>query len=157
MQRGLDQQAIEGVRTDLQGMPALYLGGKVFTPATLEQFLQARIDAANGILAARAAWLDATRQYAALDEETGQVMRDLKRLVIGAFGEQSPKLADFGFKATAATPWTPEKTALAVARRAATRAVRKTRGPKARLAITGAAPAAPATPDAPDAPDDAKE
>ena len=136
-QRGLDQQAIEGVRTNLQGMTELHLGGRAFTPASLEAFLQTRIDAANGILAARAEWLDAARRYEALDRDTSLVMRDLKNLVIGIYGEQSPKLADFGFKASPPTPWPPEKVQAAVAKRAATRLARKTLGPKARLDVKG--------------------
>jgi hypothetical protein len=152
-QRGLDQQAIEGVRTNLEGMSELHLGGRKFTPASLEAFLQARIDAANGILAARAAWLDATRRYEALDRDTSVVVRDLKRLAIGAFGEQSPRLADFGFRATQSSPWPPEKVQAAVAKRAATRAARNTMGRKARLAIKGTVEPTPAHPAGPTAPE----
>jgi hypothetical protein len=142
---GADQQAIEGVRKDLQAMPTLYLARQIFTPASLEQRIQARIDAANAITVAKAAWLKAVADYDALDGETSLILRDLKRLVVGAFGDDSPKLADFGFTAKKVTTLTEEQKAQAVAKRAATRAARGTRGPKAKLSVTGSAPSTSST------------
>ena len=54
--QGLDQHVIEGIRKDLAGMGSMPLDGKVYTPATLEARIQARIDAATAILVAKAAW-----------------------------------------------------------------------------------------------------
>jgi hypothetical protein len=137
---GSDKQAIEGVQKDLQGMQVLHLGGREFTPTTLEDYIQVRVDAANAILIAKAAWLKAILTYEALDGDTEVVLRDLKRLVIGAFGEQSPKLADFGYEPPKQFTWTEAQKAAAVAKRAATRKARGTLGPKARLAITATTP-----------------
>ena len=136
---GADQQAIQGVNQDLQGMPLLYLAKQIFTPQSLAQRIQQRIDAANAIDAAKAAWLKAITDYEAIDGGTDLVLRDLRRLVIGAFGEDSPKLADFGFSAPKKAQWSEATKAQAVANRAATRKARGTRGPKAKLAIKGAA------------------
>jgi hypothetical protein len=151
VQQGADQNVIEGIRKDLQGLPALYLGRRQFTPTSLEDFIQARIDAASAILAAKAAWEKAVADYEAAAIDTDLVVRDLQGFVVGAFGDDSPVLADFGFTPRKLPLWTEEKKAAAVKKRAATRVARGTRGPKAKLAITGAPPAtaATATPEAP--------
>ena len=109
----------------------------MFTPTTLEDYFQARIDAASAIVTARAAWLKAIADYEALYDDANVVRQDLKQLVRGAFGRDSPQLADFGFAPRKSVTWTEAKKAAAVAKRAATRAARGTRGPKARLAIKG--------------------
>ena len=140
---GLDQQVLEGIQRDLQTMPTLYLGGETFTPATLEARIQARVDAANAILAAKAAWLATVTTYEALDKQTSLLVHDLKQLVLAAFGQDSPKVADFGFTAPKRTPLTEAQKEAAVAKRKATRLARKTLGPKAKLAITGATPKPP--------------
>ena len=136
-QQGVDQQVLQGVRTTMQGMPMAYLGGESLTIPELEARIQARIDAATRILAAKAAWQAAIDQYEALDQQTSVILRDLQRMVIGAFGENSPKLTEFGFIPPQRPTWTPEKTRAAVAKRAATRLARGTRGPKAKLALKG--------------------
>jgi hypothetical protein len=138
--RGSDQQVLDGVHKDLQSVAVMYFASKTFTPATLEDYIQARIDAATTIVVAKAAWQKAILDYEGLDGETEIVLRDLKRFVIGMFGDDSPKLADFGYTPPKQVVWTEEKKATAVAKRAATRAARHTRGAKAKLAITGATP-----------------
>ncbi|MGD0525542.1 MAG: hypothetical protein ABSE49_10380 [Polyangiaceae bacterium] len=92
-----DQQALAGVRKNLHAMSVLYLGGRVFTPPTLEALILTRVDAANAIEASKAAWQRAIVAYADLADETDVVLRDLRRFVIGAFGGESPKLEDFGY------------------------------------------------------------
>jgi hypothetical protein len=144
--QGSDQQIIEGIRGDLLGMTTLYLGGRTFTPQTLEQFIQIRIDAASAIAEARAAWLKTIADYEGIDADTRIVVRDLQRLVVGAFGDQSPKLAHFGFTPEKKPAWSEETKAAAVVKRAATRAARSTRGPRARLAIKGATSTSHAAP-----------
>jgi hypothetical protein len=137
-----DQQAIDGIRKDLPAVPALYLGGRTFTPAGLEAFFQARIDAAAAILAARAAWVDAAAKYEAMLPDTELVRRSLQAFVEGFFGPASPRLADFGFVPRKKTVLTDAQKAQAVAKRAATRKRRGTMGRKAKLAIKGQVPPA---------------
>jgi len=136
-QQGADQQILQGVRTVMQGMPMVYLGQEFLTIPDLEARIQARIDAATKILAAKAAWQQAVAEYDAIDVQTSVIVRDLLHTVIGAFGADSPKLADFGFVAPKRAVWTPEMTTAAVAKRKATREARHTMGPKAKLAIKG--------------------
>lgn len=135
--QGADQQVLHGVRTHLANIPALYLAGKIFTPAALEARIQQRIAAAGAILAAKAAWQQAVRDYTESDKEGDLVIRDLEHTTIAIFGEDSPKLADFGFSAQRRAVWTEEMHVAAVAKRKATREARHTTGPKAKLAIKG--------------------
>jgi hypothetical protein len=143
--QGTDQQVIQGIEKDLQTMPALPLGGTAYTPGSLVAFVQRRIDAANGVITAKANWHNAVVTYEALNLKADEVIRDLKALVIGAFGSASPKLADFGFTPRKVTVRTPEQKAAAAAKAKATRKARNTMGPKAKLAVKGtvAPPTAP--------------
>jgi len=151
--QGKDQQIIDGIGKDLQTMSTLYLGAKTYSPPSLAALIQSRIDAANKVTVAKAAWHDASASYKAIDVDVGVVVRDLKALVIAAFGSTSPKLADFGFTPRKRTILTPEQKAAAAQKRRATRAARHTLGPKAKLKITGANPQGTAngTPAAPTA------
>ncbi len=148
--QGKDQQVIVGIKTDLQTMSSLPLGGATYTPSSLSAFIQSRIDAANAVITAKANWLSAAKTYEAIDTQVTVVVRELRNLVIGAFGAASPKLGDFGFAPTKRKVQTPEQKAAAALKRAATRKARGTLGPKAKLAIKGAPPAAtPVTSPAP--------
>lgn len=136
-QQALDGQVIVGVTKDLQNVSSLPLDGDMYTPTSLVALVQSRIDAGNKVAAAKAAWIDATKQYEAINIKTTGVISGLKSYVMNLFGRTSPKLADFGFAPRkVATLTTAEKVA-AVDKRAATRAARGTKGPVARLAVTG--------------------
>ncbi len=150
--QGKDQHIIVGIKQDLQSMSSLPLGGATYTPSSLAAFIQSRIDAANEVLAAKANWLNASKTYEAINAQATIVVRELRNLVIGAFGPESPKLADFGFAPTKRKVQTPEQKAAAAVKRAATRKARGTLGKVAKLAIKGAPPAAtPVTSPAPTA------
>lgn len=86
---------------------------------------------------AKAAWQEAIRQYQAIDAKATPVITGLKQFVLNTFGRNSPQLADFGFAPRKVTTLTPAKKQQAVQKRAATRAARGTKGPVAKLAITG--------------------
>lgn len=141
-QQGVDQQLLQGVRNVMHAMPMVYLGGEFLTILDLEARLQTRIDAATRILAAKAAWEQAVQDYEDVDQQTRVMVRDLRSTIIGAFGEDSSKLAEFGFAPPRRPQWTPQMTTAAVAKRAATRLARGTRGPKAKLAVKGVVQAA---------------
>ncbi len=147
-QVGRDQQIIDGIRSDLQGVQTLHLAGQTFTPTSLEAYFEQRVELANRIAAAKAEWQRAIRECEATDAEARTVVRDLRAFVVGMFGDGSPRIANFGFTPVRAVPWTDEKKAAAVAKRAATRKARGTLGPKARLLITATtSPAAPSQPE----------
>jgi len=92
-----DQQILLGIQKDLQNVPSLLLGGTTYTPGSLAAFIQSRIDAVNAVNAAKASWLNAVQTYKTINTEAKPVVRDLRNFLLGAFGENSSVLADFGF------------------------------------------------------------
>jgi hypothetical protein len=150
---GKDQLLIAGIQKDLTTTKSIPLGGTTYTPATLTTFIQSRIDAANEVVTAKAAWQNAAKAYIALNAQANVVVHDLKQFVIGLFGADSLKLPDFGFTPRKKAVLTPDQKVEAAKKRAATRVARGTKGPKAKLAIHGTVtPTTPATPAAPAAP-----
>lgn len=137
---GTDQHIIDGVNQDLLGVSTMLLAQQVFTPVTLAARIQQRIDANLAIGVAKAAWLKAISDYEAIDRVTDIIVRDFRQVVIGAFGEDSDKLAHYGFVPDRKPVWSEETKALAAERRRATRKARGTMGPKAKLAVKGAVP-----------------
>ena len=92
-----DQQILAGIQKDLQNVPSLLLGGTTYTPGSLSAFIQSRVDAVNAVNTAHASWQTAVKTYQAINKEAKPVVRDLRNFLLGAFGENSPVLADFGF------------------------------------------------------------
>jgi hypothetical protein len=145
-----DVQLIDGIKAKLASDPYIRAGGREFSPAALVQFVQRRIDAANAIAVAKAAWLEAIRQYEEIDDETSDVVQGVRSHAIGTFGKNAPELAAFGITPPKTPAMSAEKMVEAVAKRAATRAARGTKGPKAKLKIKGVVPTpAPEVPPAP--------
>jgi hypothetical protein len=109
-------------------MPDLLLGGTAYSPGALATLIQSRIDAANAVSTAMAAWLSAVHTYQAIDAQTRPVVSDLRNWVLAAFGQAAPELADFGFashpdvKAAATRGHGPKK-------------ARARKGPSRRMAI----------------------
>jgi hypothetical protein len=132
-----DGQVILGINKDLQTLSQIPLAGQMFTPMSLVALIQSRIDAANKVATAKAAWQDAVKAYRAINTNVTAVVHGLYSYVLNAFGATSPQLADFGFTPPKRATQTPEEKAAAVAKRAATRKARGTKGPKAKKAITG--------------------
>jgi hypothetical protein len=132
-----DGQVIVGIKKDLQNVPSLPAGGSTLTMTTIEALIQSRIDAANAVDVARATWLDATAKYQALNAQVTPVVRALRNYVIGAFGANSPVLADFGFTPPRKAVLTPEQNVAKALKAAATRKARGTMGTKEKLKIKG--------------------
>jgi hypothetical protein len=137
-----DVTFIDGIKKHLASEPQIRAGRRVFTPDALAQFVQRRIDAANAILKAKAAWLDAIHQYETIDDDTSVVVRDVRSYAISSFGKDGLELADFGITPPKTPTMSLQTLRDAIAKRAATRAARGTMGPKARLRIKGTVPAA---------------
>jgi hypothetical protein len=136
-QQARDGQVIAGVTKDLKSVASIPLDGDTYTPVALVALLQSRIDAANKVATTKAAWRDAITQYKAINTKTTAVVSGLKQYLLNVYGKNSPQLADFGFASRKVTTLTPEQKQQAVEKRAATRAARGTKGPVAKLAITG--------------------
>jgi hypothetical protein len=144
-----DTQVLVGIKKDLSTVSSLSLAGSTYTPVTLEQLIQSRIDLANTIAQARAHWLDVTATYGALNTKVTQVVRGLRQYVINAYGEQSPLLADFGFAPPKQATLTPEQKVARAAKAAATRKARGTMGKVAKQKVKGTVPVTVAAPTAP--------
>jgi hypothetical protein len=138
---GKDQDVLNGIETELQAMPTLFLGGETYTPQTLEAFVQSRIDRANAVATARAAWEDALRAYDTVNKKATIVIGDLRHLVMAAFGRDTPKLASFGFPLPRVPTLTSEQRSNAAFKAAATRKARKTMGKKQKALVKGEVPA----------------
>jgi hypothetical protein len=148
--QGKDQEVLNGIQTELQSMPTLFLGSETYTPQTLADFVQSRIDKANAVTTTRAAWEDALRAYDAVNKKATIVLGDLRHLVMAAFGRESPKLASFGFPLPKVPTLTSEQRSRAALRAAATRKARRTMGKRQKALVKGApetaSPPLPTTP-----------
>jgi hypothetical protein len=132
-----DAQVIAGIQKDLHAASSLPLGGTTFTPATLTQLVQSRIDAASGVANARAVWLDAAAKYKVLSAQVSLVVNGLRQYVVNAFGADSPVLADFGFTPRKKAVLTTEQKVARAQKAKATRAARGTKGKVQKKAVKG--------------------
>jgi len=144
---GKDTTIVSALQQNLLGFDSLPLGGKIYTQAEAAAFIASRAVAALAVEQARAAWLDAIAAFEKLDAEADIVVRDLRNVVIGACGAQSPIVGTFGFRPRKKPELTPAQKTAANLKRAATRKKRNTMGRKQRLKVKGEVPAAPAEPE----------
>jgi len=141
--QGRDKQVLHGIETELQTVATLYLGSETFTPATLADFVQNRINLANAIDTTRAAWEAALSEYDAVNKQTDLVISDLRHTVMGLYGRRSSQLASFGFSPNRIPVLSSEQRATAAKKAKATRRARGTRGKKQKALVKGVVPMAP--------------
>jgi hypothetical protein len=148
-----DQTLLDGIKKNEQAMGALFIKGVSYKPADLTPALQARIDSANRVLAAKAAWAEAVQADRDERAKSKTFVADLRQALRLAFGGSIETLASFGLTLRKTPVLTPEQRVAAGQKARATRAARHTMGPKQKAQIKGtvAPAAAPATP-APSAP-----
>lgn len=129
-----------GVNADLT--PAgLSIAGQQVTQAALDGELTADLALYAAVDAARAKLKAALATLTAAAPAAKARLARFKQAVICLLGAANPQLADFGIAPKRPRrKLTPEENALAVARRAATRAARRTLGPSAKLKTVGATP-----------------
>ncbi len=136
--QGQDQLLIAGILQDLEGLPTtMGLGGTQYTPQEIAAFFQARIDAANRIITARAAWTAAIAEFEELNRRAKVLLPDLRNVLLGNFGPDSEKLSHFGFAPPRRPKLTVEQRRAASEKAKATRKARGTLGKKQKLAIKG--------------------
>jgi hypothetical protein len=117
---------------------SLTLDGQPFTADTLIQVLQSLEDALSKVDTAKASWKDALKGLADVKAKVNPVIGAFRTWIKATHGSAPATLADFGMAPhKVPTPLTAEKKAVAVAKRAATRAARHTVGPKKKAAIKG--------------------
>jgi hypothetical protein len=143
-----DQKLLDGIQKNTPAMGALFIKGVSYKPADLALPLQARIDSANRVLAAKAAWSEAVQADRDEQAKSKTFVSDLRQALKVAFGGSIEALATFGLTPRKTPVLTPEQRTAAAEKAKATRAARHTMGPKQKAQIKGTvAPAAtPATP-----------
>jgi hypothetical protein len=143
----LATQLVSGTQKHFATIASLMFAGGSFTPAQvvaqLQQLATLRTDADNAKAALQAKLAADTVQAPALLT----FQRAYVQFVKATFGNSPDVLADFGLKAKKArTPLTVEQKAASVAKSAATRSARGTKGAKQKLAVSGAVTGVVVTP-----------
>jgi hypothetical protein len=141
MKAGKDGKIVTALRNKVIGLDQLPLGGSIYTQDEAADLIEKRIVANNAVEQAKAAWLHAIKVYEELSAQVDVVERDLRHVVMGACGEQSPKMAEFDFQPPKHAVLTLEQKAEAARKRMETRKARKTMGRRQKKAIKGVMPA----------------
>jgi hypothetical protein len=117
---------------------SLNFGNATYTSASLLQLLESLAEAITGLNAAQLAAKDALTNKLDVEAKVGPVITAYKSFVKATFTGASQTLADFGLEPPKArTPLSTEQKAVAVAKAAATRQARGTKGKKAKLSVKG--------------------
>ena len=135
-----DQQMLAGIKKHSSTVTSWVIAGTTYSAQQAGNILQARIDAALAVNAARAALRNAVQAASTETATTKQLVAGLRTATYVMFSSQADVLADFGLTPhkARAIPTAVEKVQ-AVELRKATRAVRHTLSPKAKSEIKGAA------------------
>ena len=123
----------------------LVLGGTTYSPAELQVFLQADVDANDASTVARAKWLGAVTAARATDATALPVLTAIEHAVQAQYAgsaTQSTVMADFGYASPNRKVLTAAEKSAAAAKARATRAARHTMGSRQKAKVTGVVPAA---------------
>jgi hypothetical protein len=144
------RQAIAGVQKYFYKTPTLTLGGTPTKTTAVIATLQGGITAIDDAVAAATAFHTATAAQAAPLAAANALLTELLMLVKNQLGSTAAVLGDFGFAVPTRQEPTEATKAAAVAKRAATRVARGTKGKRQKASIKGtvtpATPAPAATP-----------
>ena len=132
------ESLIAGVQKHLATGQLTFAGGQ-FTAVQITSELQQLVTLQAAVTTARSALAARVSTQTVAQPALRAFMSALVQCIRVQFGTQADVLADFGLAPRKApTPPTVEQKAAASAKRAATRAARGTKGPKAKLGIKGA-------------------
>jgi hypothetical protein len=140
------QQLSAGVSKHLGSMTQVVFTGGPYTSAQITSKLQSIVTLRADVDAAKATTKAKVAAERADAPSLGIFVDALVSYVKVTFGGQPDVLADFGINLKARTPLTVEQKAAAAAKRAATRAARKTMGTQQRKAVKGAVTGVVVTP-----------
>jgi hypothetical protein len=135
------QKTIDGLKKHEGTLSSLILGGTAYSTADLVAALQSRLDAANAVDTAYAAWRAAVRADYEARARTKDLLSDLRQTLLAAFRGSIETLADFGLVGRKPRVIAPETLVVAAQKARATRAARHTMGKRQREAIKGTLPA----------------
>jgi hypothetical protein len=148
-----DQAVIDGLNQFFAKNAKLTFGSESMLPAAISAVFQARIVSAKAALRAKAAATAAVAADRSERAQTAKFALTFRRFVQVTFANSPDTLAAFNLTAPKAGKATVATKAEAQVKGKATREARGTKGPKAKLEITGAtASEAPAGSTAPQAP-----
>jgi hypothetical protein len=136
-----NRQAILGFQKHYGALPKIILGGVAFAPADVTAALQKSIDATATTTSAAAQFHQAVSDEQTAHAAGDAVYRDLKAFVLTQFKQSPDVLAEFGFNQIARQVPNAETKLVAVGKRKATRAARRTMGKRQKAKITGVVPA----------------
>ena len=134
------QKTIDGLKKHEGTLSSLILGGTTSSTADLVAALQFRLDAANAVDSAHAAWRAAVRADYEARAHTKVLLSDLRQTLLAAFRGSIETLADFGLVGRKPRVISPETLVVAAQKARATRAARHTMGKRQREAIEGTLP-----------------
>jgi hypothetical protein len=120
------------------GSTTLQVGGASYTVDSLTTTLQGAVDQESAVEAAKTAYSAKLQAQRAQAPSNNALIKALKAYVRSTFGSSADTLADFGLSPPKArTPQSAAAKAVSVAKRAATRTARGTKGTVQKLAIKG--------------------
>jgi hypothetical protein len=132
------KQAIVGVPKHLGGVSSLSLNGVPYTPTSLVAFLQAFVDLASSVIAAKATAHDLLLEEQSSGLSVRLVLQALRSYIVALYGNGATEiLGDFGFVPRKTTTPKVAVKALAAEKNRATRTARHTMGKREKLAIKG--------------------
>jgi hypothetical protein len=147
-----ERMLLDGLAANASTFQAAVLDGAPRTVAEIRAVLQSRLDAAQAVQTARAAWLAAVDADRATRARTRAYVAGIRQILMAGFGGEIHTLAAFGLTPRAQHVRSPEEKIAVAAKGAATRAARHTMGPRQREKIQGIVPIDEATAPDPDEP-----
>jgi hypothetical protein len=130
-----DQQLISGIQKHFGKSGVLVGNGEKHTASEMIGMLERRIEAAEPVAQAKAAWQNAVRAEQALLAESDPVVRDVRKYITLLHGSSLEVLADFGIFPKSRRALTAEEMATRVAKSEATRRARHTMGKRQKAKV----------------------
>ena len=133
-----DLQLAEGLKKHTSKSTVWVIGQKKYDLATILGFLARRVNSAQVVANAKAAWQGKRQEDEVLEAETARILAALGQNLLVTFDGLPDVLADFGLSPRKAPrALTGEEMVLKAAKARATREARHTLGKRARQAIKG--------------------
>jgi hypothetical protein len=136
-QQANDQALINGLKKHQSTLPSVLVGGTALPTATVIAALQARIDAANAIVATKATWQAAVAGAREEQAKSGALLLKVRQALQLAFDGNVDTLADFGLAPRKPRVVSTTTKVAAATKAKATRAARHTMGTEQKKAVKG--------------------
>ncbi len=136
------QTLVSGILANIDSGSSLSINSETYTTADLVARLQERIAAAEKTKASKNQWHADVQSERQVEAALRPLVRGMQKYVESRYGDDSAKLAEFGFTPRKPRKVTARAKADAAVKAQATRKARNTVGKKQRLAITAPPPAA---------------